>query len=55
MSWAEKGEKVTVAIAGETKAATAGPDGRWQVTLDALAAGGPLEMTVSGSNTVMLC
>ena len=30
--WAEPGEKVTVAIAGKIKEATAGADGKWTVT-----------------------
>lgn len=50
--WAAPAEKVTVSIAGRTKTATADAEGRWQVTLDALAAGGPLEMKVKGSSTV---
>lgn len=53
---AEPNEAVTVTIErqGEKQAhkATAGADGKWQVTLDALALGGPLEMTVQGKNTV---
>jgi sialate O-acetylesterase len=43
------GEDVTVKIAGQTKTATAGADGRWKVTLDKLQGGEPLEMTVKGS------
>jgi sialate O-acetylesterase len=49
---AAPGEKVTVAIAGQTKAATADAKGAWMVTLDALKAGGPHTMTVSGKNTL---
>ncbi len=50
--WAAPGEEITVEIAGQRKSATADAEGRWHVTLDALAAGGPLEMTVSGAGTV---
>ncbi|MDR3706795.1 MAG: sialate O-acetylesterase [Capsulimonadaceae bacterium] len=47
--WAEPGEAITVAIAGQNAGARAGVDGRWNVRLDALDAGGPYEMTVSGA------
>jgi len=36
--WAEPGEKVTVAFAGQTRTATAGEQGAWRVDLDPLAA-----------------
>jgi sialate O-acetylesterase len=48
--WAERGEEVEVAIAGQTVKAKAGEDGRWKVVLEKLAGGGPLEMTVKGSS-----
>jgi sialate O-acetylesterase len=51
--WAEKGEAVTVSIAGQTVSAKAGDDGRWEVTLaklDATAEGKSLEMTIKGSS-----
>ena len=44
--WADKGEEVTVAIAGQSVAAKADDNGRWQVSLAKLETGGPLEMTV---------
>jgi sialate O-acetylesterase len=47
--WAEKGEEVTVSIAGQTLATKAGDDGRWKVVLAKLDVGQPLEMTVKGS------
>ena len=34
--WAEEGETVTVAIAGQAVSGKAGDDGRWQVTLGKL-------------------
>ncbi len=54
--WADKGEEVTVAIAGQTLATKAGDDGRWRVALAKLDVGQPLEMTVKGStgNTITL-
>jgi len=36
--WAEPGREVTVAFAGQTHAAVAGADGRWQVALDPMPA-----------------
>ncbi len=50
--WAEPGEKVTVAVAGQTASAAADKDGRWEVRLGPIKAGGPLEMTVAGKNTL---
>jgi sialate O-acetylesterase len=44
--WADKGEEVTVSIAGQTHTTKAGDDGRWKVTLDKLNVGQPLEMIV---------
>jgi sialate O-acetylesterase len=49
---ATAGEKVTVEFAGQKKSATAGEDGSWLVTLDALpAAAEPKELMVNGSKT----
>jgi sialate O-acetylesterase len=48
--WADKGEEVAVAVAGQTLTAKAGDDGRWKVTLKKLDVGQPLEMTVKGSS-----
>ncbi len=48
--WADAGEKVTVKLAGQTKAATADAQGNWALKLDALEAGGPHAMTVEGGN-----
>ncbi len=51
--WAEEGETVTVAIAGQTVSGKAGDDGRWQVTLgklDATPGDKPWEMTITGDS-----
>jgi sialate O-acetylesterase len=48
--WADKGEEVTVAIAGQTLSTKAGDDGRWKVVLAKLDVGQPLEMTIKGSS-----
>ncbi len=50
---AEPGERVHVQFAGQTRDATAGPDGRWRVQLAALPANAtPATMEVAGKNTV---
>ena len=48
--WADKGEEVTVTVAGQTRTAKAGEDGRWKIVLDKLAVGRPLSMVVKGSS-----
>ena len=49
---ADPGEKVTVKFEGQTKTATAGADGKWIVRLAKLKPGGPLEMTITGKNSI---
>src|SRR4051794_29481518 len=49
---ADPSEVVTVTIAGQTKTARAGADGKWSVTLDPLPAGGPHTLTVVGKNMI---
>ncbi len=44
---ADAGERVTVRIAGQRHETTAGADGRWEVALDPLEAGGPYELSVT--------
>ncbi|HTL51586.1 MAG TPA: sialate O-acetylesterase, partial [Planctomycetota bacterium] len=46
--WAKPGETVTVELAGKSAQATAGADGRWQVQLPALPAGGPHVLIARG-------
>ena len=48
---ADAGETVTVELAGKTATATAGDDGTWRATLDAIGDAGPHEMRVSGTAT----
>jgi sialate O-acetylesterase len=50
--WAEPGATVNVSIAGQTKQAQAASDGRWQVRLDPMSAGGPFDLVVRERNTV---
>ncbi len=48
---ADPGERVTVTLMRRAASATAGPDGKWSVTLPALPAGGPFDLIVRGKNT----
>ncbi|HET7267559.1 MAG TPA: sialate O-acetylesterase [Oleiagrimonas sp.] len=47
---ADAGQTVTVSIDGEQASARAGADGRWQVKLPALDAGGPYTLTAKASD-----
>jgi sialate O-acetylesterase len=47
---ASEGEKVSVSIAGQRHLAVAGPEGEWQVVLDPLVVGPPLDLIVEGTN-----
>jgi sialate O-acetylesterase len=51
---ADAGEAVTVTIDKQSHQATAGADGKWQVSLDPLAAGGPYTLTVKGKNEIKI-
>ncbi len=48
--WADAGEDVTVAVAGQSLAAKADANGRWQVTVAELESTEPLQMTITGSS-----
>lgn len=51
--WAEPGEEVAVAIAGQIQTAKADKDGNWTVQLNPMnATGQPLTLTVKGKNTI---
>ncbi len=47
-------EAVTVAFRGETKSATTDDDGRWSVYLSPAEAGGPFQLTVKATNTIVV-
>jgi sialate O-acetylesterase len=47
---ADPGEDVIVTIGGQRQATKANDKGKWQVTLDALAVGGPLTLSITGKN-----
>ncbi|WP_326993607.1 sialate O-acetylesterase [Chitinophaga sp. 212800010-3] len=52
--WAAAGEKVTVRFNKQVKTIRAGKDGRWQLQLNAEAAGGPYELDVKGDNDLLI-
>lgn len=47
-------ETVSVAFRGQTKAATTDDDGRWSVFMSPGEAGGPFELTIKATNTIVL-
>ncbi|WP_282037931.1 sialate O-acetylesterase [Saccharicrinis aurantiacus] len=49
---AKKSEKISISIANQTHKAIADKNGKWQVKLDALKAGGPYQLIVKGNNTI---
>lgn len=51
---ADPGEKVTASIDGKTASANANDEGRWELRLPALKAGGPFTLTVEGKNKIEL-
>jgi sialate O-acetylesterase len=52
--WADNGEEVTITIAGQSKSAKTGADGKWMIKLDKLTTGGPHELVVKGKNTLKI-
>ena len=52
--WDAPGQRVAVTIADQKATAKAGADGRWKVRLRPMKAGGPHEMTVTGSSSLTL-
>jgi sialate O-acetylesterase len=52
--WDDAGTKVTVAIGAANVTATADANGKWQVQLPAMLAGGPVTMTITGTDSVTL-
>ena len=52
--WADKKEKVTVRLNGQTVSARADGKGEWMVTLPAMKYGGPYAMSIQGKNTIVI-
>ena len=50
--WGDAGDRISVAIAGQKKSATVGDDGKWEVTLDPMPAGGPHRLEISGHDKI---
>lgn len=48
---ANAGEKVTLTIAGQKRQTVTGTNGRWQITVDPLKAGGPYTLTIATPTT----
>jgi sialate O-acetylesterase len=51
---AEAGENVQVKLGESSASASAAADGKWAVVLPAMPAGGPVELTITGKNTVAI-
>ncbi len=52
--WADPGEKVNVQFRGKKYAVTTPADGKWNIVLNAMKAGGPYTMDISASNKIVL-
>lgn len=52
--WAAPGETVTVKIGRQSHSALADRSGKWRITLDPMEVGAPLELNISGENTVTI-
>jgi sialate O-acetylesterase len=52
--WADPGEAIDVSLSGQTMQTVADSSGKWMVRLDAIAAGGPLTLTVRGKNQLVI-
>lgn len=52
--WAAAGEAVQATIAGQKQTAATAPDGKWQMKLTPLTAGGPHTLTIQGKNRIVV-
>lgn len=52
--WAAEGEKVNIKFNNKVYKTVASADGKWNVLLSPMKAGGPYTMTVAGANTIVL-
>ncbi len=52
--WSEPGDRITVQLEQKSAVATAGPDHRWQATIDLPPAGGPYTVRITGRQTAEL-
>lgn len=51
---ADPGEKIAINFSGQSYETVADEDGKWEIMLAPMAAGGPYQMIVSGNNTIHL-
>jgi sialate O-acetylesterase len=52
--WATPGSSVSVSVEGKSAGGTAGPDGKWSVSLEVPPAGGPYSVRIHGEQDVVL-
>jgi sialate O-acetylesterase len=52
--WADPSERISVSLGSNVRETTAGTDGRWNVALPAMLAGGPFTLVVTGKTTIEL-
>ncbi len=52
--WSDPGEKVTASLNGETQSAVGDRLGQWSLYLSPQKAGGPFQLTISGTNRIVL-
>ena len=52
--WAAPGEKVTVKFLQKKYSANTATDGKWQIVLNPMKAGGPFDMEITGSNKIII-
>jgi sialate O-acetylesterase len=52
--WASKGEKVSISFMGKRHTTRTGSEGRWELLLPPMAAGGPYDMKIIASNTLQI-
>jgi sialate O-acetylesterase len=52
--WADANEKIEISFNKQTKSIIADKNGKWMVKLDSEKAGGPFELTVTGSNKIVI-
>ena len=52
--WASPGEKVIVRLLGRTASAVTSSDGKWEIKLPPMKAGGPYSMEIDGTNHIVL-
>ena len=52
--WASPGEKISIRFAGSSYNTDTNIDGKWEVILRGLKAGGPYELQIDGSNSITI-